>query len=78
MSSPEKELSAAVFKARCLALMDEVAATGISIIVTKRGKPVARLVPLEEQEPVNLLDSVTYSNEEDLMAPVDASWEALK
>lgn len=32
------------FKAKCLQIMDEVAATGESIIVTKRGRPVAKLV----------------------------------
>jgi prevent-host-death family protein len=34
------------FKQKCLAILDEVAA-GASYIITKRGKPVARLVPLE-------------------------------
>lgn len=41
----EREVKAGDFKARCLQLMDEVAETGDSIVVTKRGKPVARLVP---------------------------------
>jgi prevent-host-death family protein len=34
------------FKARCLELMDRVAARGESFVITKRGRPVARLVPL--------------------------------
>ncbi len=38
-------IQASKFKARCLALMDEVAATGKTIIVTKNGKPVAELRP---------------------------------
>lgn len=38
-------LAAGEFKATCLALMDEVAATGREVIITKRGKPVAKLVP---------------------------------
>lgn len=42
------KITAAEFKARCLALMDEVEATGEEIVITKRGKPVARLVPLEQ------------------------------
>ena len=37
----EREIKAGEFKARCLQLMDDVAATGDTIIVTKRGKPVA-------------------------------------
>lgn len=40
-----KTISASAFKARCLALMDEVARTGESIVITKNGKPVARLAP---------------------------------
>lgn len=38
-------LPAGKFKATCLALMDEVAATGREVVITKRGKPVAKLVP---------------------------------
>jgi prevent-host-death family protein len=40
-----KTVPAGEFKARCLALMDEVKATGEPILITKRGKPVARVVP---------------------------------
>lgn len=39
------------FKAECLALLDKVERTRISIVVTKHGKPIARLVPLQEQPP---------------------------
>lgn len=41
-------LAAGEFKATCLSLMDEVAATGREIVITKRGKPVAKLVPYRE------------------------------
>lgn len=44
MSVP-KTISAARFKAQCLALLDEVADTRQPLTVTKRGKPVATLVP---------------------------------
>ena len=37
--------SAAEFKARCLKLMDRVRETGVEYIVTKHGRPVAKLVP---------------------------------
>ena len=39
----EKRISATEFKAKCLSLLDEVATNGRSILVTKRGKPVARV-----------------------------------
>jgi len=40
------KVAATDFKARCLELMDRVAANRESFVITKRGKPVARLVPL--------------------------------
>jgi prevent-host-death family protein len=40
-----RTMTAAEFKAKCLKVMDEVAASGTAVVVTKRGKPVARLVP---------------------------------
>lgn len=40
--------SAAEFKARCLSLMDRVRETGAELVVTKHGKPVAKLVPYTE------------------------------
>jgi len=39
----EREITAPEFKAKCLSLLDEVARTGESLVVTKRGKPVARV-----------------------------------
>lgn len=38
-------VSAAEFKATCLELMDRVRETGVEYVVTKHGKPVAKLVP---------------------------------
>lgn len=46
-----RSVKAAEFKQTCLALMDEVARTGESIVVTKRGRPVARLGPVSERRP---------------------------
>ena len=42
-------MPAGVFKSRCLAVMDEVQAKCESVIITKRGKPVAKLVPVDSQ-----------------------------
>jgi prevent-host-death family protein len=39
----ERQISATEFKAKCLGLLDEVAASGQPLVVTKRGKPVARV-----------------------------------
>jgi prevent-host-death family protein len=43
-----KTMAAGSFKAQCLAVMDEVQAKREAVVITKRGKPVARLVPADE------------------------------
>jgi prevent-host-death family protein len=45
MSQVLREITASQFKARCLRLLDEVAETGEALIVTKHGRPVARVEP---------------------------------
>ena len=42
-----KTMAAGVFKAKCLAVMDEVHAKRQTVVITKRGKPVVKLVPVE-------------------------------
>lgn len=42
-------MAAGVFKAKCLAVMDEVQAKREPVTITKHGKPVAKLVPVEEE-----------------------------
>jgi len=44
-----KKIAAGEFKARCLTLMEDVRSTREPLIITKRGKPVAKLVPIEEK-----------------------------
>jgi prevent-host-death family protein len=74
---PDREIQASRFKERCLALLDDVARTLTPIVVTKRGRPVARVVPLEEAERRPLKGSVTFltSDERDLFSTGDP-WEA--
>jgi prevent-host-death family protein len=45
-----KQMKASSFKARCLSVMDDVQATGEPVIVTKRGKPVVKVVPVESKK----------------------------
>ena len=45
-----KKMAAGVFKANCLAVMDEVQAKRETVLITKRGKPVAKLVPVGPQD----------------------------
>jgi antitoxin (DNA-binding transcriptional repressor) of toxin-antitoxin stability system len=56
-------------------MLDQVAATGEEIVVTKRGRPVARVVAAGE--PASLLSSVTFNvSDEELLAPLEESWDA--
>ena len=45
-----KKIAAGKFKAECLALMDEVQAKRQPILITKHGKPVAKLAPVEQEK----------------------------
>ncbi|MGO9446918.1 MAG: type II toxin-antitoxin system Phd/YefM family antitoxin [Thiobacillaceae bacterium] len=47
-------VNAAEFKARCLKLIDEVATTHKPLVITKRGKPMAKLVSIEVETPTKL------------------------
>lgn len=48
-------IQASEFKAKCLALMDQVARTGETIVVTKNGKPVAELRPHRQPRAKSLI-----------------------
>ncbi len=45
-----KTIPAGKFKAQCLAIMDEVQSKRQAVVITKRGKPVAKLVPVEQEK----------------------------
>jgi prevent-host-death family protein len=71
--SEYRSVGAAEFKAHCLALLDEVAETGEPIVVTKRGRPVARIVPARQTERAMLHGSVVVRG--DIVAPILDDWE---
>ncbi len=74
-----KTVPAGKFKAQCLKLLDEVAATREPLIITKFGKPVAQIIPLAEKRiPLRgaLKGSVLW--EGDIISPIDVEWEANK
>ena len=68
----DKHVAATEFKANCLRLMDEVAQQRRPIIITKRGKPVAKLVPVEK-EPIDLFGRMAGSIKicGDIISPID-------
>jgi prevent-host-death family protein len=70
-----KTMTATRFKSQCLALLDEVAETGESLVVTKHGRPVARVAPV--QAPTSLRGSVTFKvSDDELTASLPERWDA--
>jgi prevent-host-death family protein len=69
---------AAVFKAECLKLMDEVARTGRPVVITKHGKPVAQLGPVAA-EPGSLFGYMknTVQIKANLVAATGERWDAV-
>lgn len=74
--SRTKAIPAGEFKAKCLALLDDVEAHRHTYIVTKRGRPVARIVPIVVGARKTLRGSLLH--EEGLLDPVDVAWDAAK
>jgi prevent-host-death family protein len=67
-------IPAGQFKAKCLALLDEVAENGQPLVITKRGKPLVRVLPFEK--PRSLIGSVTFLvSDEELVKPLWKDWE---
>lgn len=72
------EITAAKFKATCLELMDEVARTGASVVVTKRGRPVARLAPVRTRKSALGIMKGKIKILGDIISPIDVEWDANK
>jgi prevent-host-death family protein len=74
-----KSMSAAEFKATCLEVLDRVASTGHTVVVTKRGKPVAQVTPMVKK-PRNIVGSMKGDVEilGDIVGPLRVRWAALK
>jgi prevent-host-death family protein len=86
MSMTKRTVPAGQFKQGCLAMLDEVANNDVEIVVTKRGRPVARLVSVadsrdRESEILGRLRAVgrLLGREADLMAPSStlAKWKLM-
>lgn len=76
------KVAATEFKAKCLELMDRVAQRRETFVITKRGKPVARLVPVERRPKDSIFGWLRGRAEVvgDIMGPVVSpeAWETLK
>jgi prevent-host-death family protein len=76
-----KKMPAGEFKARCLNLMEQVSRTKESILITKRGRPVAKLVAVENDRPslIGRLEGILQIAG-DIESPVvpPETWDALR
>jgi prevent-host-death family protein len=72
-----QQIAAGEFKAKCLGLLDEVQRQRKEVVITKRGKPVAKLVPVNEN-PQGFVGSMKGTMEiiGDIVSPIDVRWEA--
>ena len=73
-------VQATLFKAQCLALIDEVAATGETLVITKHGKPIAEMTAHKPPRAKSLigLDRDRIKIVGDIIAPAyDGKWDAL-
>jgi prevent-host-death family protein len=71
------QIPAGEFKAKCLHLLDEVQRSRKGILITKRGRPVARLLPVDQQAPAILgRMKGTVQILGDIIAPIDEKWNA--
>jgi prevent-host-death family protein len=71
-----KEIAAGKFKAHCLSLMEDVRSTREPLVITKRGKPVVKLVPTDDDKDdfIGRLEGV-FRVVGDIESPIDG-WES--
>ena len=72
-----QKVAAGEFKAKCLGLLDEVQRQRKEILITKRGKAVAKLVPVNERQE-SFIGSMKGTMEivGDIISPIDEKWDA--
>ena len=78
-STSTRTIGAAQFKARCLEIMDQVAATGNPVVVTKHGVPVVQRVPVTRR-PTTVVGALKGHSriKGDLVAPIGVRWDAAR
>jgi len=76
-----KMMPVSEFKAHALATMDEVASTKESVVVTKRGKPLVRVIPFDGLPKAHLPGKLAHTLvfEKDIVSPLgEEDWEACR
>ena len=73
MGNKLESVPAGQFKARCLSLLDKVARTRQPLIVTKHGRPVAKVIPTEKVKAPKLLGTVKFHG--NIVDPILGEWD---
>lgn len=77
MQAKMLRMAAGEFKEKCLKLMDQVNETHVPITITKHGVPIAKLVPVDDNPRLLFgLQKDVMTIKEDIISPVDESWDA--
>ena len=72
----EHSIQASEFKARCLSLLDDVAASHTSIVITKHGEPVARVVPYAPHRSSTIGSITLLAQDDSSYFSLDEVWDA--
>ncbi len=72
-----KTMGAGAFKAKCLSIIDEVHNGKGEVIVTKRGKPFVKIVPIQPEKPESIFGCMKGQFEivGDVVSPITEPWE---
>jgi prevent-host-death family protein len=75
--SAMKTMGAGAFKAKCLSIMDDVHNGGGEVVVTKRGKPFVRIVPIRPEKPESIFGFLKGQARVtgDIVSPIVEAWE---
>jgi prevent-host-death family protein len=78
-TSTEKLVSASDAKTHLLKLLDTVDRTREGLVITKRGRPVAKLVPVDKKQPLDIFGCMkgTFRITGDIVGPEPDAWEAM-
>jgi len=77
----EESISISMFKATCLSVLSQVEVTGRKVTVTKRGKPIACIVPAPPAERCGSFLGCMRGKGAilgDILEPLNVEWEALR
>jgi len=81
MGKQVQQIAVSQLKAELLAIVEKIATTGVEVVITKRGKTVAKLVPFSDdvQKPVAGKLSGTILFEDDIVSPLGSDlWDSAK